>query len=133
LGSFQLHTRQAGSDLRRREFGKPIDGGPALDVRDAYSLHGEAANPLDREHITQPLITGIRAIDGLLPCGKGLSACSPEMEVILATSRLTFWTSSSESCCSSSALACSPNTTSSIAAFLRPAADSSFAAPTAMA
>src|SRR5580698_6616373 len=55
------------------------------------------------------------------------------MEVILATSRLTFWTSSSESCCSSSALACSPNTTSSIAAFLRPAADSSLAGPTAMA
>jgi flagellum-specific ATP synthase len=28
-------------------------------------------NPLDREHITEPLVTGIRAIDGLLPCGKG--------------------------------------------------------------
>jgi FliI/YscN family ATPase len=40
-------------------------------VRDTYSLHGEATNPLDREHITEPLITGIRAIDGLLPCGKG--------------------------------------------------------------
>jgi FliI/YscN family ATPase len=52
-------------------FGKPIDGGPALEVRDTYSLHGEAGNPLDREHITQPLVTGIRAIDGLLPCGKG--------------------------------------------------------------
>jgi FliI/YscN family ATPase len=52
-------------------FGKPIDSGPALEVRDTYSLHGEAANPLDREHITQPLVTGIRAIDGLLPCGKG--------------------------------------------------------------
>lgn len=52
-------------------FGKPIDGGPAIEVRDTYSLHGEATNPLDREHITQPLVTGIRAIDGLLPCGKG--------------------------------------------------------------
>ena len=52
-------------------FGKPIDGGPALEVRDTYSLHGEPTNPLDREHITQPLVTGIRAIDGLLPCGKG--------------------------------------------------------------
>jgi FliI/YscN family ATPase len=52
-------------------FGKPIDGGPELEVRDTYSLHGEAGNPLDREHITQPLVTGIRAIDGLLPCGKG--------------------------------------------------------------
>jgi flagellum-specific ATP synthase len=52
-------------------FGKPIDGGPAIEVHDTYSLHGQAANPLDREHITQPLVTGIRAIDGLLPCGKG--------------------------------------------------------------
>src|SRR6185437_8125072 len=31
----------------------------------------EATNPLDREHITEPLVTGIRAIDSLLPCGKG--------------------------------------------------------------
>jgi flagellum-specific ATP synthase len=52
-------------------FGKPIDGGPPLEVHDTYSLHGEATNPLDREHITQPLVTGIRVIDGLLPCGKG--------------------------------------------------------------
>jgi FliI/YscN family ATPase len=26
---------------------------------------------MDREHITEPLVTGVRAIDGLLPCGKG--------------------------------------------------------------
>jgi FliI/YscN family ATPase len=52
-------------------FGKPIDGGPALAVQEAYPLHGQPTNPLDREHITQPLVTGIRAIDGLLPCGKG--------------------------------------------------------------
>lgn len=52
-------------------FGKPIDGGPAIEVEDAYSLYGTATNPLDREHITEPLVTGIRAIDGLLPCGKG--------------------------------------------------------------
>ena len=52
-------------------FGKPIDGGPPLQAQDSYSLHGAAANPLDREHIVEPLVTGIRAIDGLLPCGKG--------------------------------------------------------------
>src|ERR1019366_4320366 len=28
-------------------------------------------NPLDRVHITEPLVTGIRLIDSLLPCGKG--------------------------------------------------------------
>ena len=52
-------------------FGKPMDGGPAVEVKDTYSLHGTPTNPLDRQHITQPLVTGIRAIDGLLPCGKG--------------------------------------------------------------
>ncbi len=52
-------------------FGKPIDGGPAIQAEGAYSLYGVATNPLDREHITQPLVTGIRAIDSLLPCGKG--------------------------------------------------------------
>ena len=52
-------------------FAKPMDGGPPLEVRDNYSLYGTPTNPLEREHITQPLVTGIRAIDGLLPCGKG--------------------------------------------------------------
>jgi flagellum-specific ATP synthase len=52
-------------------FGKPIDGGPAIEPQAAYGLYGEPANPLDREHITEPLVTGIRAIDSLLPCGKG--------------------------------------------------------------
>lgn len=52
-------------------FGKPMDGGPPIQAHDTYSLYGTPTNPLDREHITEPLITGIRAIDGLLPCGKG--------------------------------------------------------------
>jgi flagellum-specific ATP synthase len=52
-------------------FGKPMDDGPAIATEDTYSLHGEPVSPLAREHITEPLTTGIRAIDGLLPCGKG--------------------------------------------------------------
>ena len=52
-------------------FGKPIDGGPAIEACDMYSLAGVPGNPLDREPITQPLVTGIRAVDGLLTCGKG--------------------------------------------------------------
>ena len=52
-------------------FGKPIDGGPAIEPAAAYGLYGEPGNPLDREPITEPLVTGIRAIDSLLPCGKG--------------------------------------------------------------
>ena len=52
-------------------FGKPIDGGPADRRAAQYSLYGTPGNPLEREHITEPLVTGMRAIDGLLPCGKG--------------------------------------------------------------
>ena len=52
-------------------FGKPMDNGPAIGARETYSLHGTPTNPLERNHITQPLVTGIRAIDALLPCGKG--------------------------------------------------------------
>jgi len=65
---------EVGPDLLGRVldgFGKPMDGGPPIQARDAYSLHGDPVSPLEREPITQPLATGIRAIDALLPCGKG--------------------------------------------------------------
>jgi len=52
-------------------FGRPMDGGPAIQASAAYPLYAAAPAPLEREHITQQLVTGIRAIDGLLPCGKG--------------------------------------------------------------
>ena len=52
-------------------FGNPIDGGPPIEAECAYDLFRAPGNPLDRAHITQPLVTGIRAIDSLLPCGKG--------------------------------------------------------------
>jgi FliI/YscN family ATPase len=52
-------------------FGKPMDGGPPIEAQDAYALHATPVSPLSREHITEPLTTGVRAIDGLLPCGKG--------------------------------------------------------------
>jgi flagellum-specific ATP synthase len=52
-------------------FGDPMDGGPAIDATELYDLFAVPPGPLEREHIVEPLITGIRAIDGLLPCGKG--------------------------------------------------------------
>jgi flagellar biosynthesis/type III secretory pathway ATPase len=45
-----------------------MDSGP--DCRVAYDLY-QSSGPLEREHIEQALVTGIRVIDGLLPCGKG--------------------------------------------------------------
>jgi len=52
-------------------FGQPIDSGPDLACVDSYALYRPGPSPLDRAHITEPLVTGIRAIDGLLTCGKG--------------------------------------------------------------
>ena len=52
-------------------FGQPIDHGPQIEATGSYDLYRPAPGPLDREHITAPLETGIRAIDSLLPVGKG--------------------------------------------------------------
>jgi FliI/YscN family ATPase len=52
-------------------FGQPMDGGPELQPENAYELYKAAPSPLEREHIVDPLVTGIRAIDALLPCGRG--------------------------------------------------------------
>src|SRR5438067_1207567 len=52
-------------------FGNPIDGGPAIATSETRPLYAHAPGPLERAHIEERLVTGIRAIDGLLPCGKG--------------------------------------------------------------
>ena len=52
-------------------FGNPMDGGGPIDAEAAYGLYTAPPGALAREHITQPLVTGIRAIDGLLPIGLG--------------------------------------------------------------
>jgi FliI/YscN family ATPase len=52
-------------------FGRPMDGGPAIQPEALYDLYATPPGPLEREHITEPLVTGVRAIDSLLPFGKG--------------------------------------------------------------
>ncbi len=50
--------------------GIPIDGkGPV--TGEPYPLTGRPLNPLERDRITEPIDLGIRAINGLLTCGKG--------------------------------------------------------------
>jgi flagellum-specific ATP synthase len=51
--------------------GNPIDGKAPLNLREKRSVFATPPNPLQRERITEPLPLGIRAIDGLLTCGKG--------------------------------------------------------------
>jgi len=52
-------------------FGTPLDGGPPIEGEAQYDLYALAPGPMEREPICEPLITGIRAIDSLLPCGRG--------------------------------------------------------------
>ena len=56
-------------------FALPIDGRGPLAPTDAdsarYDLQAAAPGPLERRNIDERLVTGIRAIDSLLPCGKG--------------------------------------------------------------
>jgi flagellum-specific ATP synthase len=52
--------------------GRPIDGrGPLVEAADRRPLVGPAPHPLGRTRISEPLATGVRAIDGLLTVGKG--------------------------------------------------------------
>lgn len=51
--------------------GQPIDSiGPLGDLQ-TRPINNLAPHPLERQVIQDPLITGVRAIDGLLTCGKG--------------------------------------------------------------
>ena len=52
-------------------FGKPMDGGPPIAATAKYNLYAAPPGPLDREHIQKQLVTGVRAIDSMLPCGQG--------------------------------------------------------------
>jgi len=52
-------------------FGRPLDGLGEVEAEASYELYKAPPNPLEREHIVEPLVTGIRAIDSLLPIGKG--------------------------------------------------------------
>lgn len=52
-------------------FGQPMDGGPPIPAEAHYDLYSPPPGPLERDNITEPLVTGIRAIDGLLTCGLG--------------------------------------------------------------
>jgi hypothetical protein len=51
--------------------GEPLDSRGSYGAREYWPLRGEAPLPLTRTRIGEPLGCGIRAIDGLLTCGRG--------------------------------------------------------------
>src|SRR5438034_3179332 len=50
--------------------GKPIDHQAAYRAEEYWPLQGDAPMPLERTPIRSPLACGIRAIDGLVTCGR---------------------------------------------------------------
>jgi flagellum-specific ATP synthase len=51
--------------------GRPIDDGPIPEGTEAVTIDGSAPHPLRREMIDRQLALGVRAIDTLIPCGRG--------------------------------------------------------------
>lgn len=51
--------------------GRPIDGKGPLLTQQTRSTTSRAPHPLNRKPIQDALVTGVRAIDGFLTCGKG--------------------------------------------------------------
>lgn len=64
-----------GDGLRGRvvnAFGEPVDGaGPIVGSMEQVVFDVPAPSPMSRRRIEQPLPLGVRAIDALLPCGRG--------------------------------------------------------------
>jgi len=50
--------------------GNPIDGKGVI-AADSYPIYASSSNPLERAEICDPLDVGIRAINGMITCGKG--------------------------------------------------------------
>jgi len=51
--------------------GNPVDGGPPLESKETRPLEFKAPGVVDRQPVKEPLQTGIKAIDSLIPIGRG--------------------------------------------------------------
>ncbi|MBJ7359162.1 MAG: FliI/YscN family ATPase [Nocardioides sp.] len=51
--------------------GRPVDGGPSLDALARVGVEHQAPPALSRPRIDTPLGLGVRALDSLVPCGRG--------------------------------------------------------------
>lgn len=51
--------------------GRPLDGLGPFAAEGEYPANGQPPNPITRPRISAPLPVGVRAIDGLLTCGRG--------------------------------------------------------------
>ncbi len=51
--------------------GRPLDDGPPLRCRTFWPVEREAPGVIDRQPVREPLLTGIKVLDSLLPLGRG--------------------------------------------------------------
>ena len=51
--------------------GEPIDGKGAIDAEGYRPIESPAPGIIERKHVSRPLQTGIKAIDAMIPIGKG--------------------------------------------------------------
>ncbi len=51
--------------------GKPLDGGPAVDSKKTMPIERKAVGIIERQPVKVPLHTGIKAIDAMIPIGRG--------------------------------------------------------------
>src|SRR5690606_28887077 len=51
--------------------GQPLDGGPEIPVTETRKLDIVAPGIAERQPVTEPLQTGIKAIDSMIPIGRG--------------------------------------------------------------
>jgi flagellum-specific ATP synthase len=74
LPTFKPQRVRVGPELLGRvidAMGRPLDGGPAPRCMCDLPLRSAAPHPLTRRRISEPLATGVRAIDACVTCGKG--------------------------------------------------------------
>jgi F-type H+-transporting ATPase subunit alpha len=51
--------------------GQPLDGGPAITTTETRKLDIVAPGIAERQPVTEPMLTGIKAIDSMIPIGRG--------------------------------------------------------------
>jgi F-type H+/Na+-transporting ATPase subunit alpha len=51
--------------------GRPIDGKGPIDAKESYPVEKIAPGIIVRKHVSQPVLTGIMAIDSMIPIGRG--------------------------------------------------------------
>jgi len=72
--SGQVLTVPVGPELVGRvvdPLGRPLDGGDAIKTKQTSPVERPAPGVLDRKHVHEPLMTGLVAIDAMVPIGRG--------------------------------------------------------------